>query len=123
MRKQWLKINLNYLAWSITFVLFLVFMTNQYCEMVYGMGVFQVIFGKNKITEDEKTYLKQQTRGGMNSMLGTASLILCAISYGGILEATGVLKVLVAKVLNYCKENMSKKMKHLSYQQYSLVLS
>lgn len=47
------------------------------------------------------------TRGGMSSMLGTASLILCAISYGGILEATGVLKVLVNKVLSAVKTDGS----------------
>ncbi len=45
------------------------------------------------------------TRGGMESMLGTASLIFCAISYGGILEATGVLRVLIQKVLKIVKRD------------------
>lgn len=45
------------------------------------------------------------TRGGINSMLGTASLILCAISYGGILEATGVMRIMVNKVLSLVKKD------------------
>jgi len=45
------------------------------------------------------------SRGGLNSMLGTASLILCAISYGGILEATGALRLLINKVLNAIKKD------------------
>lgn len=39
------------------------------------------------------------SRGGLNSMMGTVSLIFCAISYGGVLEASGILKLLVEKLL------------------------
>lgn len=47
------------------------------------------------------------TRGGLSSMLGTASLILCAICYGGILEAVGVLRVLVRRLLSIIKKTSS----------------
>lgn len=47
------------------------------------------------------------TRGGLSSMLGTASLIFCAICYGGILEAIGVLRVLVNKLLSVIKKTSS----------------
>ena len=40
------------------------------------------------------------TRGGMSSMLETTALIFCAVSYGGVLETTGTLCVLVEKILN-----------------------
>lgn len=39
------------------------------------------------------------TRGGMESMYGTIALILCALSYGGILERIGVLRVLANAIL------------------------
>lgn len=47
------------------------------------------------------------TRGGMDSMMGTASLIMCAISYGGILEASGIMTVLVNKILSLVKKDGS----------------
>lgn len=47
------------------------------------------------------------SRGGLSSMLGTASLIFCAISYGGILEATGTLRILIEKILKVVKRDGS----------------
>lgn len=47
------------------------------------------------------------SRGGLSSMLGTASLIFCAISYGGVLEATGTLKILIEKILKRIKKDGS----------------
>nr|WP_303182555.1 Na+/H+ antiporter NhaC [Lachnoclostridium phocaeense] len=47
------------------------------------------------------------TRGGLSSMLGTASLIFCAISYGGVLEATGTLRILIGKILGIVKKDGS----------------
>ncbi|MGL5440151.1 MAG: Na+/H+ antiporter NhaC [Filifactoraceae bacterium] len=41
------------------------------------------------------------TRGGMDSMLGTVALIICALSFGGILEATGSLEVVAENLLKY----------------------
>lgn len=40
------------------------------------------------------------TRGGLDSMMGTTSLIFCAICYGGLLEASGIMTVLVNKILS-----------------------
>lgn len=39
------------------------------------------------------------TRGGMQSMMWTVSLILCALTFGGILEATGMLEAIAGAVL------------------------
>lgn len=47
------------------------------------------------------------SRGGLSSMLGTASLIFCAISYGGVLEATGTLRILILKILKIVKTDGS----------------
>jgi NhaC family Na+:H+ antiporter len=38
-------------------------------------------------------------RGGMKSMLGTVALIVCALSFGGVMEASGMLQSIAAKVL------------------------
>ncbi|MBN1939426.1 MAG: Na+/H+ antiporter NhaC, partial [Candidatus Aminicenantes bacterium] len=39
------------------------------------------------------------TRGGLDSMMNTVALIMCALSFGGILERTGILKVLAEALL------------------------
>ncbi len=39
------------------------------------------------------------TRGGLDSMMNTVALIICALSFGGIMEKTGILKVLAAALL------------------------
>jgi len=38
-------------------------------------------------------------RGGLSSMMGTVSLILCAMILGGVLERTGMLRVIAEKIL------------------------
>ena len=43
------------------------------------------------------------TRGGLNSMLDTVSLMLCALTLGGILEKTGMLEVLARFILRFAK--------------------
>ena len=43
------------------------------------------------------------TRGGLQSMMWTVSLILCALTFGGILEKSGMLEVIAKKVLGFAK--------------------
>ncbi|MGL5348382.1 MAG: Na+/H+ antiporter NhaC [Peptostreptococcaceae bacterium] len=43
------------------------------------------------------------TRGGLDSMLGTVSLMLCALTTGGILEKTGMLEALAKSILKVAK--------------------
>ena len=43
------------------------------------------------------------TRGGLDSMLGTVSLILCALTVGGVLEKTGMLQVIAQSILKFAK--------------------
>jgi len=38
-------------------------------------------------------------RGGMKSMLGTVALILCALSFGGVMERSGMLAAIARKIL------------------------
>ncbi len=43
------------------------------------------------------------SRGGMQSMMWTVSLIICALSFGGIMESTGMLEVLAGSLLKLAK--------------------
>lgn len=43
------------------------------------------------------------TRGGMSSMLWTINLILCAMTFGGVIECTGILNTIAQSILNFVK--------------------
>ena len=43
------------------------------------------------------------TRGGLDSMLSTVSLMICALTTGGILEKTGMLEALAKFILKFAK--------------------
>ena len=43
------------------------------------------------------------TRGGLMSMMETVALIICALSFGGIMERTGMLETLAAALLKRVK--------------------
>ena len=43
------------------------------------------------------------SRGGLLSMMETVALIMCALSFGGIMEKTGMLRVLAGALLKYVK--------------------
>ncbi len=43
------------------------------------------------------------SRGGMASMSSTVTLVLCAMSFGGIMEGTGMLRVLAARILRLAR--------------------
>ena len=47
------------------------------------------------------------TRGGLMSMMWTVSLIICALSFGGILECTGMMSVIANKLLEFAKSTGS----------------
>ncbi|NOR15795.1 MAG: Na+/H+ antiporter NhaC [Candidatus Aminicenantes bacterium] len=47
------------------------------------------------------------TRGGLMSMMETVALIICALSFGGIMERTGMLKVLAGSLLKYVRRTGS----------------
>lgn len=43
------------------------------------------------------------SRGGLDSMMWTVSLILCAMTFGGVMEKAGFLEVLARKLLSFAK--------------------
>lgn len=47
------------------------------------------------------------SRGGMNSMMWTVSLILCAMTFGGVMERTGMLQAIADQMLKLAKSTGS----------------
>jgi NhaC family Na+:H+ antiporter len=47
------------------------------------------------------------TRGGLDSMLNTVALIMCALCFGGVMEKTGMLKILAFSLLKRVKKTGS----------------
>jgi len=47
------------------------------------------------------------TRGGLQSMMWTISLILCALTFGGILKKSGMLEVIAKRILGFAKSTGS----------------
>lgn len=47
------------------------------------------------------------TRGGLDSMMWTISLIMCALSFGGVLEKSGMLATMANKLLSFAKSTGS----------------
>lgn len=45
------------------------------------------------------------SRGGMDSMMWTISLIICALFFGGVMEKTGMLGAVAAVILKYANSN------------------
>ena len=43
------------------------------------------------------------TRGGLDSMMWTISLVICALAFGGVIEKTGCLDVIVETILKFAK--------------------
>ncbi len=47
------------------------------------------------------------TGGGMQSMMWTISLIMCALTFGGVLESTGMMQCMASKMLEFAKSTGS----------------
>jgi len=62
-------------------------------------GVMQAITTKVSVPTDNKTLIDLFTSGGMEKMLPTIWLIICAMVFGGIMEAIGALAKISAALL------------------------
>lgn len=58
-KKQW-KPDINYALWFLGMLLFLLFMADWYCRMVYGGNFLYVMLGGNEISEEERDYLRER---------------------------------------------------------------
>ena len=62
-------------------------------------GIWQVLFNGYASDTGNAFLDKLLSKGGMSSMLNTVWLIICALSFGGILEKTGILDQLIGLAL------------------------
>ena len=63
------------------------------------VGIWSVLFNGFQADTGNAFLDKLLSKGGMSSMLNTIWLIVCALSFGGILERTGILDRLIAIAL------------------------
>jgi NhaC family Na+:H+ antiporter len=61
-------------------------------EWALYIGVMKAIYGDISLTTDHATVNELLSTGGMKGMLNTIWLILCAMIFGGVMEATGMLE-------------------------------
>ena len=69
--------------------------------MYIGQEGFSIEF--ENATSAQEMVAELLSSGGLQSMMWTVSLIICALTFGGILEATGMLAVLAESMLKLAK--------------------
>ncbi len=69
----------------------------------YVKGIWLSLFSGYEATTGDSEIDQLLSRGGINSMLNTVSLILCAITFGAILDKLGILERLIANVITKAK--------------------
>jgi len=72
--------------------------SNNYAKASY-MGVMQAIFGDVKIPTSDPAISKLFSSGGMAGMMGTLWLIISAMIFGGVMEASGMLKKITQSIM------------------------
>lgn len=81
------------------------------CGIVFQHADLSVIFNaiQNGVVAETGHAMVDEllTRGGLMSMMWTVSLIICALSFGGILEITGMMSVIANKLLEFAKSTGS----------------
>lgn len=78
--------------------------------MFQGAGMAEIIASLNNgfvSTTGIEAIDSLLSRGGMQSMMGTVSLILCAMTFGGVMERTGMLQAIADQILKLAKNTGS----------------
>ncbi len=73
----------------------------------YGFDYAGTFYAEVGVTEGTVAYDMNDllTRGGMDGMLWTINLIICAMTFGGIMDASGMLATLAGSLLKIAKSN------------------
>lgn len=56
---------------------------------------------------DNETVNNLLSRGGMQNMMWTVSLILCSLSFGGVMERSGMLKSIAKEIMKFARNDAS----------------
>lgn len=73
--------------------------TGQYWQMLF-VGCMQALFGDVALTTSNDMVNELLSSGGMYGMLKTVWLILSAMVFGGVMDGTGMLKVIAEKIIS-----------------------
>lgn len=81
------------------------------CTMFFQGGDFGIVLDalqNGVVTESGHAMVDDLlTRGGMQSMMGTISLIMCALTFGGVLEKTGMMECIANAMLRMAQSTGS----------------
>ncbi len=72
-------------------------------QLVLFKGIWSTAFGGYAAATDNEMVKELLSKGGMISMLNTVWLIICALTFGGVMESTKLLQKLVNYVLKNVK--------------------
>lgn len=75
---------------------------NNFVQSSY-VGVMKAMYGEISITTNHPIVNELLVTGGMSGMLNTVWLILCAMTFGGAMEAGGLLKRIASEVIKLAK--------------------
>lgn len=67
------------------------------------IGAMKSMYTAINIPVDDEVVSRLFSSGGMFGMLNTVWLIICAMVFGGVMEAAGFLKVITQKILSFAK--------------------
>ncbi|MGS0727352.1 Na+/H+ antiporter NhaC family protein, partial [Shewanella sp. 0m-11] len=70
-------------------------------------GIWVAMFNGYTANTGDEVLDNLLSRGGMSSMINTVWLILCAMTFGGIMEVTGLLKRILQSILGLVKSSGS----------------
>lgn len=70
-------------------------------------GTWSAMFSGYSVSTDNESFDSLLSRGGMANMINTIWLILCAMTFGAIMEKTGVLHKLVTTIIGRAKSTAS----------------
>ncbi len=79
---------------------------DHYLKSSY-VGLMQAMYGNVEITSSHTMVNELLTSGGMSGMLNTVWLILCAMTFGGAMEAGGLLKRIAFEVIKLARSTGS----------------
>ena len=81
------------------------------CALIFQGSSLSDMFGAmmDGVTSETGNAMVDEllTRGGMQGMMWTISLIMCALTFGGVLERTGMLACIAEKMLSFAKKTGS----------------
>lgn len=73
--------------------------TGEYWKTIF-VGVMKALYGKVGVTTSNEMVNELLSSGGMFKMLNTIWLIMSAMMFGGVMEGSGMLKVIARAIMN-----------------------